>query len=548
MPGARHLLGRRVTRDLTIASGVALAVTLVVCGRSLGHGLYLYRDFVTVPDPVWGAQTWGGGGGHAAAPRAVPLDPVMTALARWGVSTGLQQQVLLVGAVLLAGLGVAVLLRRHGLAAMTCGAVVAIWNPFVAERLLVGQPPTLLAYSMTPWLVAAVRSDLTGAKARGAIVLAAAPAALTPWGGVMSAAIVLVASWLTPIRRTAGWLGSCGAVAGLWCLPWALPALTGGAGAADPDGAPAFALASDSPLGSLGSALTLGGIWAPGAWPGSRRTVLAVVASYLLLAWAAAGALSLARRGRRDLAAPLTVAWLVPVLATWGLSTGPGLAVFAQLQAVPGLAIARDTHRWLGLSATAAAVLIGLATAGVGGGAVRSLDERAATSSRRVRVVAALGVAASLAVLSVPDLPRAVAAAYRPQPMPADWGEMVTAAQRAAGDGTVLVLPWQPFRLTTWAGQAPFLDPLPRALSSRVLAAHELTAMRGGIPVTVDDDPSALRPLAAGQLDLAELRRRDVRAVVLWKGTPGRGASTTVGLRLVWDSEHFTVWAVTRGT
>ena len=531
-----------------MACGVALVVTLVVCGRSLGRGLYLYRDFVTVPDPVWRAQSWDGAGGAPAALRAIPLDPVMTALAGWGVSTGVQQQVILVGAVFLAGFGVAVLLRRHGLAAMTSGAVVAIWNPFVAERLLVGQPPTLLAYAMTPWLVAVVRSDLTGARARGAILLAALPAALTPWGGLVSAAVVLVASWLTPVRRTGRWIGSCVALAVVWCLPWALPALAGGAGTADPDGARAFALASDSPLGSLGSALTLGGIWAPGAWPGSRRTGLAVGASCLLLAWAAAGAVRLVRAGRRDLAGPLAVAWLVPVFVAWGLSTSPGVAVFAHLQGVPGVAIARDAHRWLGLSAIAAALLIAFATAGVGGGAMRPPDERATAAARRARVFAAVGVAARRAVLSVPDLPRAVAAAYRPQPMPADWGEMVSAAQGAAGDGSVLVLPWQPFRRTTWAGPTSFLDPLPRALSAPVLAAHELTVVRDGVVLTVDDDPSDLRPLVRGQLDLAELRRRGVRAVVLWKGTPGGGPVDTTGLRLVEDSDHFTVWAVTRGT
>ena len=532
---ARGPFERHEARTLVVASGVALLLTLVVCARSLGHGLYLYRDFVSVPDPMWGAQTWGSG----SAPRAVPLDPVMTALARVGLSTGVQQQVLLVGAVFLAGFGVAVLLRRHGLAAMTSGAVVAIWNPFVAERLLIGQPPTLLAYSMTPWLVAAVRSDLRGARARWAVVLAAVPAALTPWGGVVSAGVVLAASLLTPCRRNAAWLGSCAALAVLWCLPWALPALTGAAGGSDPDGARAFALASDSPLGSFGSALTLGGIWAPGAWPASRASAMAVVASCLLLGCSVAGAMVLSRR-RLDLAGVLTVAWLLPVAAAWVVSTGPGLGLFSRLQSVPGVAIARDTHRWLGVSAIAAAVLVGLATEAVG-------TARAATVTRRVRVVAAVGVSASLAVLSVPDLPRDVAAAYRPRSVPADWGEMVTAAEHAAGDGTILVLPWQPFRRVAWAGTAPFLDPLPRGLSSPVLTSHELSVVRGGAVLTVDDDPPDLRPLASGLLDLAQLRRHDVHAVVLWKGTPGHGPSGVAGLRLVEDSEHFTVWAVTRG-
>lgn len=518
-----------------MAAVVSLVVTAVVCGRSLGSGLYLYRDFVTVPGPVWSPSTWGDG----QAPRAVPLDAVMTAQSGL-VPTGVQQQAMLAGAVFLAGLGTAVLLRRWGLAAMITSAVLAMWNPYVAERLLIGQPPTLLAYSMTPWLVAVVLSRLTGAKSLLLLALTGLPAALTPWGGLVAGAAVLGSSVVAAHRRRAGWLVGCVAVITGWCLPWVVPALAQGSGAADADGARAFALAADSPLGVLGSAMTLGGIWASGAQLASRVEITSVVASCLVLAVAGAGVTALHRRGRSALALGLALAWVGPPLTAWALSTGPGLSVFTALQAVPGVAIGRDTHRWLGLSALAAAVLVAVAVAELS----RGLQRPGGRSSGRVVPTTAVLVMASLGVISAPDLPKRVHAAYQPVTMPADWEPTVRAAAAAAGSGAVAVLPWQPFRAVSWAGGQPFLDPLPRALPGRVVTAHQLTVVREGEPVTVDDDPVELTRWRTGPLDVADLRARGVAAVVIWKGTPGEVPPMPTGMHIVSDSAHFAVWAL----
>ena len=522
-------------RDTAVAALVSLVVTAVVCGRSLGRGLYLHRDFVTVPQPVWGPATWGDG----QAPRAVPLDAVMTGLSGV-VPTGVQQQAMLTGSVFLAGLGAAVLLRRWGLPAMVTGAVLAMWNPYVAERLLIGQPPTLLAYSMTPWLLAVVLSRSEGLKPLLLLALAGLPAALTPWGGLVAGVVVLGASVVAAHRRRVGWLVGCVVVIVAWCLPWVVPALAHGSGGADADGARAFALAADSPLGVLGSALTLGGIWASGAQLASRAEITSAVASGLVLVVAGAGVLTLHRRGRSKVALVLALAWLLPPLTAWLLSTAPGLSLFTALQAVPGVAIGRDTHRWLGLSALAAAVLAALAVAGPGHG----FQHPGARSPGRLVSTTAAVVVASLAVLSAPDLPKAVDAAYQPVTMPADWQPTVRAAAAAAGGGTVAVLPWQPFRAVSWAGGRPFLDPLPRALPGRVLTAHQLTVVRAGQRITVDDDPAVAATWATGQIDIADLRGGGVAAVVIWKGTPGRVPPMPPGMHVVRDSANFAVWAL----
>jgi hypothetical protein len=77
-----------------------------------------------------------------------------------------------------------------------------------------------------------------------------------------------------------------------------------------------------------------------------------------------------------------------------------------------------------------------------------------------------------------------------------------------------------------------------------VLTAHELTVVRDGQPITVDDDPPEYAEWRAGRLDAADLRGRGVTAVVVWKGTPGLAPPLPTGLRLVHDSANFVVWGV----
>lgn len=526
-------------RDLAVTAAAVVAVTAVLTARSLGRGLYLYRDFVTVPDPVTGAATWGAPG---SPPRSAPLDAVVVALAPV-VPSGVQQQVMLLGCLLLAGYGTALLVRSWGLAAMLPAAVVAMWNPFVAERLLLGQPPTLLAYSMTPWLVLAVRSRLPGPRGLVATAVAAVPAALTPWGGASALVVVLATAAATPRRRGRWWVGAL--VLGVaWCLPWVVPALRYAAGAADPDGANAFAVRADGPLGVLGSVVTLGGVWASGATPASRTGWLAATAAVVLWAAALAGLLVLARRRARRAAAWLGLALVVPPVVVALLATGPGVALMRAAQAVPGLAVARDTHRWLAPAATATAVLVGVSCASVARLLVRRSGRRAPTLGGVVAGVCAL------ALLTVPDLPKGLHAAYRPVTIPHEWNEAVAVADRVAGDRSVLVLPWSAFRQSRTAeglGLArPFLDPLPRALRQTVVTSRQLVVVRGDATFVVDDDPASLQALAADPTPSALAAAR-VGAVVVWQDVVGPPVPSGVsGLELVERGDLLQVWRVTR--
>src|SRR5690606_6278082 len=164
----------------------------------------------------------------------------------------------------------------------------------------------------------------------------------------------------------------------LLSLPWLLAALAHPTAGAVPDGADAFAVAADGPWGTVGSVVTLGGVWASGAWPESRMHP-GVLAVQLVLVLGAAGAWWWLRRGgrrrpdgwgphdgwgpgrRRSL--DLAAAGYVTVVAGVLLLAGPLLPLWRELQQVPGLALARDTHRWLGWAALAVAVLLALGAA-----------------------------------------------------------------------------------------------------------------------------------------------------------------------------------------
>jgi hypothetical protein len=530
---------RRADTTAALAgASVSALVTALLLWPAFGRGVLLYRDFVTVPDPVLGPRALGTDG---SPPRAVPLDAV-TALLAPLVPSGVQQQVMLAASLLLAGVGVSVLLRRHGVAATVVAAALTTWSPYAGERLLLGQPPTLLAWSVLPWLVLAVRRPGPRLTWLGLVLLAALPALLTPFGCVTTIlAALLLATAGSPQRRPPRDLMALVGLGVTWCLPWLVPALTSGLGAsttsAPASGAQAFSVRADGPAGVVDLAGG-GGIWADGATLASRGTGIALVASAVVLAL---GGLGLSRgtawtgaSGQR--ARVLAGGALAgPPLLALGLSNGPGLDWFGAAQAVPGVALIRDTHRLLGVSALAGALLAGLGVAVL----VRSLPAPAA--AYRAKALGLVLCAVALAPLTSPDLLGRLHAAYRPVSFPAGWVDALT----RTGPGATLVLPWQPLRVQDWAGEAPFLDPLALAVRGRVVAAHLLVVDRAGQSLTVGEpEPAAAAQWAAGRLDPAVLRALGIGSVWEWRTTPGAIPSEHPGLVLVHEDEAVRVWRV----
>ena len=224
---------------------------------------------------------------------------------------------------LLAGVGAGLVVRRAGTAASVATAWLAVWNPYVGERLLLGQVPTLLGYTCLPWILLVGRSRLSTGRRLALLLLVAAPAAVTPWGGVVALTAAVLVELSRPDRTPGRVLGV--ALLGLaWCSPWLVPALLVGGVAADPDGAAAFALADDSGLGVWASALTGGGVWAAGAQPLSRTDPVALTCSLALLALAVGGVAVTATRSVARAVVALLVLVAPATLCLVGVGPGAG--------------------------------------------------------------------------------------------------------------------------------------------------------------------------------------------------------------------------------
>ncbi len=530
-----------------VGLAVTVALTGVLIWGALAPGYLLYRDFVTVPVPVLNAAALGAGG----APRAVPLD-LVTAAASWLVPSWLVQKILLVAPLLLAGSGVSFVLRHRGSAATIVGSALAVWNPYVAERLLLGQSPTLLGYAMIPWLFAAVRAQRPRGRRIALVALAAAPAALTPVGAVMALVTVVVASATlarpAQARSGRGVLAEVGLLSLpvlVLCLPWIVAGLRDPARGATSSGATAFAVAPDSPLGVVGSVLTLGGVWAPGAHLASRATAPALIAELALVVVAIGSWWGLRKDPRRRPAADLALAAYALVACLVLLFAGPALPLWRSAQLVPGVAIFRDTHRLLGFAAMSLALLCGMGAAQAAQALARLGGARRWLPSAAV-VVAVAG----LGLLSAPDLAARLSVVLRPVSFPEQWAQVVATVDGPApggssADGSVLILPWQPFRQTPWARSQPFLDPLPRALTTGVVSARDLLVRRGERAVWVGgEDPSQAQQWRRGRVDSAELRRLKVSWLVEWLDSPGALPTGHQGMTRVLDGAQWRVWKV----
>ena len=129
-------------------------LSLAVTAPLLAPGYLLLRDAVSTPHSYLSDSALGL---SEAAPRALPQD-FAVALASAVIDGGVVVKVLLVAGLWLAGWGaarlVATVLPEAGVAGQCVAATVAIWNPYVAERLLQGHWSLLVGYGCLPWVAA----------------------------------------------------------------------------------------------------------------------------------------------------------------------------------------------------------------------------------------------------------------------------------------------------------------------------------------------------------------------------------------------------------
>jgi hypothetical protein len=322
-----------------------------------------------------------------APPRAVPSDLVIATVSRV-LPADVAQKIVLLSIFVLACSGATALLDREPLLARLAAGVFYAWNPYVAERLIIGQWALLLGYAGLPWVLRAVLApDLDSRRGASRLVLALLPAIVGGFAAMTVTALVAVpAALLTrSARRAAVALGGLA----VGSLPWLVPSLLHPV-YVDPASVAAFAARADTPFGSLGSLLMLGGAWnaqtVPRAYGGGwsvlwLAAVIVALAAYLLLA----------RKQRRwpglGFAAVAGLA-----MAALGV-TAPGRDLLRSLIAAwSGFAVLRDAQQFVAPLALAEAVGFGLAVA-------------AALNPGRLMRAAAPGT-----VLGVPHLKRPVRA------------------------------------------------------------------------------------------------------------------------------------------
>src|SRR3984957_7341391 len=177
-----------------------LLLGLVLGGLALGPGLrrgfLLSYDMVIVPREPFTSALAGLSGGP---PRAVPSDAVV-AVASLALPAAIVQKILLLSIFVLACGGVVALLGREPWFARLAGGACYAWNPFVAERLIIGQWALLLGYAGLPWaLRAAVARPVASWPGAGRLLAGPLPAAVGGFAAMsVSALVVLPAAVLGP--------------------------------------------------------------------------------------------------------------------------------------------------------------------------------------------------------------------------------------------------------------------------------------------------------------------------------------------------------------
>ncbi len=491
-------------------------MALTVVAPLLGPGYLLLRDAVSTPRSYLSDSALG----LVSAPRATPQD-FAVALASHCVDGGIVVKALLVAGLWLAGWGaarlVADVLPESGAGGQFVAITLAIWNPYVGERLLQGHWSLLLAYGCLPWVATTMltlrSTDSAILPSLFTLAFWIALAGLTPTGLILAAAVGLVCV-AVPVEGPGGprprWL--CAAVtladAVVAALPWLTAAILGLSSAdhiwaRGPDVA-AFAARAEPGLTTLGSLAGLGGIWNGEAVPASRATLFAVVSTVVLLAVVATGLIAVVRYRA---AVPLVVLAVVSVLLSAALATGPGLAVLrTKVDAAPGMGVMRDGQKWVALA------MPGYALAGAG--AVLMLRRWLGFS----RPMGPALLCCTALVLSLPDLAWGVGGKVEAVRYPSDWTTVTAAINSEPAE--VAVLPAGIMRRFAWSGPAPVLDPLPRWLRADVLTTGDLT-ISGATVLGEGNRARAVQRLLLAGADPQALRRAGVGWLVVEVGTPG---------------------------
>nr|WP_198345906.1 hypothetical protein [Nocardiopsis gilva] len=479
---------------------MGLGAGVLALGPALGPGFALRYDMVFVPDPPLSAVTLGGGGGF---PRAVPSDAVVGALNRvLPIPADAVQALVLLAIFMIGAAGAARLVPGRWVVPRLAAAVFYVWNPFVAERLLLGQWAMLLGYAGLPWVLGAVVRSSRLSR----LIVALVPAAVGGFSSVLLSAVVAlpaaVARGGRPWRGWRPWVAGAAVVkvvGGLLVvsLPWLIPALESGA-RTDPAAVDLFAPRADTPFGTVGSLLALGGVWNAQAVPEWYGHAFVAACRLTLAIVALGGWVWLVRRHRPDVAGGLTAAAVIGFAIALLGATEPGRELLRGLiGAWPGFGPLRDGQLYVAPLALLQAVGFGGAVLWLWG------DARADAAGATAAVLLLLAP-----VVLLPGLAWGAAGRLAPADYPAEWRQVQRIAAADTAPGAVLVLPWSAYRGVDWTGDGRtivVLDPATKLFDRRVVWNDDLrVAESGKVHIVEGEDPLARRAAEVIGADTAD--------------------------------------------
>lgn len=439
--------------------GVDLAWTLLLSllllgPLLLGTGYWLVGDMVFVPRQPW-KPAWLGL--DSAVPRAVPMDAVVSVgssvLPGWVL-----QRTFLLAALLVGGLATGRLLGGHGAPARMAAIALVLWNPWLLERLLMGQWAIMAGGLLLPAVVlAAVRVHRNPAAAWPWLALTVtASAVCSPSSGLVAAGVALVVAGAS--IRSLLLVGVLGLAAN---ATWLAPALTAPGARITTSGVfDLFAARAESSLGLLASLLSLGGTWKSAVVPSARTdSVLVGLACLLSLAALLGLRHALPRGGSRTTKRLVALGSVALGLALLPSLPGGTRLLEAAAEVLPAVSVLRDSHRYL--APLAVVLAVGLA------GAVEHLVRHAGPGREWSRWVG--GVLVLSPVLLLPQQAWGAAGQLRQADYPSSWQEVVAEVERRPS-ATTVVLPWTgSYRGFDWNGRRAVLDPAPRLLPGEVV-------------------------------------------------------------------------------
>ena len=507
-----------------IADLWAIVTSAVVCRRLLfGDGYGLGRDMVFTPRQPLSLDALGLG---SSAPRAVPVDGLLGLLTSLVDGTWVGRFAVF-GVLAVAGCGAHRLGRCWGTPARVAMAGFAVWNPFVIERLALGQWSLLAGYAALPWLASAADRYLEERNLLrlGPVVAWLGLASITPTGGLTATALLV----LLGLRRSGGF--RLAGVALLLQLPWLLPGMFGAATlTSDPAGVGAFAVRTERPGGPLTTVLGLGGIWDAGSTPASRSGVLGyattvVFVAALLVGW------PVLRRTLGDVATRLAVlAGAAVVLALASSVPGVRGVVRWAVEEIPGAGLLRDSQKWLAPFALFVILSLG------------AVVQRVLNASSRVEilvVVTAVSVCAPLLLL--PDALRTVDPTLTPSRYPPDFAAV---ARIVDGRGEMVTLPFTSYRRFSWSNGTAVADPASRWFDTDVVVSDALVV---GDLQLAGEDTRAERvgaALRSGRLPREVLAENGVRWALVYRDAPGADGVVTKGLVSAYLGQYLDLYRV----